>query len=165
MSMHRLRTAAQRLHPRAAFSADPMQTPVSRTGKALESWDAYHNQFLGKPIRQGIDSDERDIGAYPDLTSGFDYRDRDARAGWQDPVYYRNYGEPVPEHMDLRASVSPGLSGRPLYVLVGVGCGFLAAFAAFHSLCEWLNSVYGPMDKAAPMELPYNLPNQNLRAR
>jgi hypothetical protein len=127
---------------------DPATTPTSIHGKPLQSWQQVHDQFKSRYPRDGLDTDSRDIGRYPALST--DYTQRDYRAAWDDKYMRRNWGEPVPEDFDVKGVFMVDRGDFKLWYMVATVAGFLSMFAGWWWVCRWYEERFCEPKKPHP---------------
>lgn len=136
---------------------DP-NTPKDVRGNVLDSWEKYHNQFMYRPVRPGIDSDERDIGLYPRVPP-FRNQLRDPRDPWDDKDNLRNFGEPVQVEAERLGTWAMDVPDRGMgFMLAGFG-GFVGGLG----LLMWALKDLPSRQTAVPRDLIYNKPGTSVK--
>mgnify|MGYP002789129609 FL=1 len=134
------------------FENKELNQPVNVHGKPLPHYDAVHEQFIRRRIREGIDNDERDIGAYPLINTN--YRERDYRQDWDDKFNRRMYNEPVPEQFDADNVFMVDQAPVKMWVMVTSVFGFLSLFGIYLYLHDKYLQWTGQKIKKHPFQHP-----------
>jgi hypothetical protein len=147
--------SAKLLSSAARPTENPTLIPFSRTGRTLGSWDEYHNQFIGKAIRQGIDNDERDVGIYPRIDSDdprFSFQDRDYRKPWDDKFNRRDFNEPLPLEFDRLSTFMVERPQYKMWYMLLSMAAFLSFFPLWYYEVELYKHVFKVEDREPPLK-------------
>ena len=123
--------------------ADPTTTPIGINGKPLDTWQQVHDQFKSRLPRPGIDTDDRDIGAYPHVSPTASYQDRDYRLQWDDKTNRRMFEEPLPEQFDSLGMFMVQRSEYKMWWMLTAVSGFLGMFVGWWYVVKWWEERYG----------------------